>query len=1027
MMRRKWLTIGLIGVMLLGGIEAPVWTLHRAAAEGTAGSARPAASDSDVLDALFGGASSGSGESKEKDAREKGADKQGQADAQTVVEDDYFDVLDRWRKEGAVEAAGVRVELPAREFRVEGRPAPLLAASQSEGYGKEVLRWDEKTLEVEIPVDVPQSGLYNLELDYYPLSGQILSIQRGIKINGDYPYFQARQFELDKLWKDDNDPFEKDSLGNDILPGQKMIPGWMKQTIADPASADDRPLLFYLEKGENLISLPFIGEPALLGAAALTSPASAPSYEDYARQGKLKQAPPALVAVEGERASSKNQPFIRVQADGSPSSIPFDSRRQLLNAIGGDSWQRSGQSVSWTFDVPADGEYRIAIKYKQNTNTSETGTDMPVYRTLEIDGELPFEEMRRVVFPFTKSWKNKTLESADGEPYLFQLQQGRHSLKLTANDAPYRETIRTIKSVMSGINDLAIEVKMATGNTQDSNRDWDLTEQIPGVADRLLAYADELDSRYATLAAQISRSPDAAQSLVISAQRLRNLAEDPNSLPYKYAQLSEGSGSIMQMLGTSLGKLPNQPLTVDRIYVYSDSKLPSAQAGLFSRLSANVSAFLASFTKDYSKVGGGDPDELQVWVNRPRQYVTMLQHEADEEFTRKTGIKVSFSLMPDETKLILANAAGSSPDMALSINNVTPFNLAVRGTLSDLSQFPDYEEVAKRFSPGAMLPFRFDGGAYALPETQNFWVMYYRKDILNALDIPLPETMDDVRRILPDLQRYGLNFFHPLSQTGGLKPLTLTAPFIYQSGGELFKDDGAGAAIDSENAVAGIKQMTDLFTVYNLPLNVPSFYNHFRDGSLPIGISDFATYVQLTSAAPEISGLWGIAPAPGVQDADGKIGRWQTGTGQSAVIFKDSKRQADAWELLKWWTSKETQVSFGNRMQTIYGPTYKWNTANLEAFDQMPWPKEDIGVIQEQWKWLKDVPHLPGDYMLERMLSDAWNKIVFNGVNPRRAIEDATILTNREMVKKLEEFKYMKNGKLVKPLEVPRLLDEKGR
>ncbi len=1026
-MRRKLLTIGMIGVMLLGGIDAPAWALHRAAAEGNAGNAQPSTSNSDVLDSLFGGASSGSGKPKDEKSQEEGQDKDGPAIVKQVVEDDYFDVLDRWRKEGAKEAEGIRIELPARQFRIKGLPAPLLAASQSEGYGKEVLRWDEETLEVEIPVKVPQSGLYNLQLDYYPLSGQILSIQRGIKINGEYPYFQARQFELDKQWKDDNYPFDKDSLGNDTLPEQKMIPGWMKQTVEDPASADDRPLLFYLKQGENLISLPFIGEPALLGAAALISPAAVPSYEDYAQQGGFKQAPKAILVVEGERASSKNQPFIRVQADGSPSTVPFDSRKQQLNAVGGDSWQLSGQSVSWTFEVPADGDYRIAIKYKQNTNTSETGTDMPVYRTLQIDGAIPFEEMRRVVFPFTKSWKNKMLESADGEPYLFHLQKGRHSIKLTANDAPYRDTIRTIKTVMSGINDLAIEVKMATGNTQDSNRDWDLTEQIPGVADRLLKYSDELSSRYDALAAQISRSPDAAKSLVISAQRLRNLAKDPNSLPYKYAQLSEGSGSIMQMLGTSLGKLPNQPLTVDRIYMYSDSRLPAAQASLFSRLSANLSAFLASFTKDYSKVGGSDPDELQIWVNRPRQYVTMLQHAADEEFTKQTGIKVSFSLMPDETKLILANAAGNSPDMALSINNVTPFNLAVRGTLSDLTQFPDYEEVAKRFSPGAMLPFRFDGGAYALPETQNFWVMYYRKDILNALDIPLPETMDDVRRILPDLQRYGLNFFHPLSQTGGLKPLTLTSPFIYQSGGELFKENGTGAAIDSENAVAGIKQMTDLFTVYNLPLNVPSFYNHFRDGSLPIGISDFATYVQLTSAAPEISGLWGIAPVPGVKAADGTIERWQTGTGQSAVIFKNSKRQADAWELLKWWTSKETQVSFGNRMQTIYGPTYKWNTANLEAFQQMPWPAEDIGVIREQWKWLKDVPHLPGDYMLERMLSDAWNKIVFNGVNPRRAIEDATILTNREMAKKLEEFKYMENGKLVKPLEVPRLHEEKGR
>lgn len=1025
-MRRKILAIVMIGVMLSAGISEPAWMTFRAAAEGKTGNEQ-ASNNSDVLDALFGGGSSKKDETKENNPQGGNKNKDGQAVVQQVVEDDYFDVLKQWEEQGVKAAEHISLKVPAKQFRVNGQSAPLVTAAQSEGYGEPVFRWEKETAEVEITVNVPVSGLYNLQMDYYPLTEQIMPVERGIKINGSYPYFQAHQFELYKYWKDEMYPFEKDALGNDVLPEQKMTPGWQSQMLEDLASADDRPLLFYLKQGENMISFPFISEPALVGAITVKSPDTVPFYEQYLKQGEPIQAPASLVVVEGERALNKNQPFIRVQSDGSPSSVPFNSRKLMLNGIGGDSWQISGQSVTWTFDVPADGDYQIAIKYKQNTNTSETGTDMPVYRTLQIDGAIPFEEMRRVVFPFTKDWKNKTLASDDDIPYLFRLQKGQHKLTLIANDAPYRDTIRTIKTIMSGINDLAIQVKMATGNTQDSNRDWDLTEQIPEVADRLNSYADELNDRFDALAKQVGRNPDAAKSMFISAQRLRNLAKDPNSLPYKYAQLSEGSGSIMQMLGTSLGKLPNQPLTVDRFFVYSDEKLPSAKADWFTRLSANVSAFVGSFTKDYSKMGGSDPKELQIWVNRPRQYVTMMQHLADEEFTKKTGIKVSFSLMPDETKLILANAAGNSPDMALSINNVTPFNLAVRGTLADLAKFPDYAEVVNRFSAGAMLPFQFDGGTYALPETQNFWVMFYRKDVLNALNIPLPETMDEVRRILPDLQRYGLNFFTPLSQTGGLKPLTLTSPFIYQSGGELFKQDGSGTAIDSESAVAGIKQMTDLFTVYNLPLNVPSFYNHFRDGSMPIGIADFTTYVQLTSAAPEINGLWGIAPAPGMKAADGTIERWQTGTGQSAVIFKNSKRQEDAWELLKWWTSSEAQVKFGNRMQTIYGPTYKWNTANLEAFGQMPWPAEDIKVIQEQWKWLKDVPHIPGDYMLERMLSDAWNKIVFNGVNPRRAIEDATILTNREMAKKLEEFKYMKDGKLIKPLEVPRIPDEKGR
>ncbi|WP_274648632.1 extracellular solute-binding protein [Paenibacillus humicola] len=1028
MKRRIWAAAA-AAVMLAGVVHTSGVRPERAeaapAAAASPGGGQSAKSDSDVLDALFGGGPSGKDDAKAQQPQggESGGKQEPAAAAPQAAEDDYFDALSRWAKDGIRAASGVERQVKPAAFRVRGAAAPLLPAQDSKGYGGPVFRWDKNTPEVDFTVDVPAGGLYNVRIDYYPLSDTIMSIERGIKVNGDYPYFQARQFELYKYWRDAVYPFAKDGLGGDELPQQKPIPGWRSETVEDPASADDRPLLFYLKQGSNTIALPYISEPVLLGGITVTSPEDVPSYKEYALNGGgMHMAPAALQTVEAERTLNKNEPFVRALADGSPSSVPFDSGSLRLNALGGDSWQTSGQSVTWRFEAPADGDYQLAFKYKHNTNTSDSGTDLPVYRTLRIDGAIPFEEMRRVAFPFANDWTNQVVANAGGVPYRFHLTKGEHTLTLTANDAPYRETITAIRKVMDGINDLAIEVKMATGNTQDANRDWDLTDQIPDAADRLNGFADELSRRFDALVKLVGRNPDSANALAVSADRLRNLAKEPNSLPYRYSQLSEGSGSIMQLLGEALGKLPNQPLTIDRFYVYSGRKLPSARASLLRRLEANAAAFFHSFTKDYSKLGGSGSDTLQIWVNRPRQYVTAMQQLANESFTKETGVKVSFSLMPDETKLILANAAGNSPDIALSINNTTPFNLAVRGTLDDLTQFPDYGEVVKRFSPGALLPFQFDGGTYALPETQNFWVLFYRKDILSKLHIPVPDTMDEVRAILPDLQRYGLNFYDPLSQTGGYKAFWLTVPFLYQNGGELFRSDGtAEAAIDTDNALAGIKQMSDLFTVYNLPLNVPSFYNHFRDGSLPIGIADFSAYVQLTSAAPEINGLWGIAPLPGVKDASGTVERWAPGTGQSTVIFKSSKHQEEAWQFLKWWTSAETQSRFGSRMQTIFGPTYRWNTANLEAFGQLPWPAEDIAVIEKQWTWLKDIPHVPGDYMLERGISDAWNKIVFDGVNPRRAVEDATITADREIDKKLEEFGYRKDGRLVKPLRVPQL------
>ena len=425
------------------------------------------------------------------------------------------------------------------------------------------------------------------------------------------------------------------------------------------------------------------------------------------------------------------------------------------------------------------------------------------------------------------------------------------------------------------------------------------------------------------------------------------------------------------------------------------------------------------FPQDNYSVANAEEDTIEIWVNRPRQYVELIQNLADQTFTPESGIAVNFSIMPDEGKLILASAANSQPDIAIGISNWLPYELAMRGAIVDLHQFKDFEAYSKQFSPGAFLPLMIDDSVYALPETQDFFVQFYRKDILNALTVPVPDTWDDVIQILPELQRFGMNYFTPIASAVGFKPFQTTAPFIYQFQGELYEEDGMKTAIGGEDSLRAIQFMADLNTIYSTPMQVPNFYNHFRYSTLPIGISNFGTYVQLTAAAPEIAGWWGVAPHPGIKQKDGSVARWATGSGQSAMIFKGTKDRDKSWEFLKWWMSTDTQAEFATSLQTSYGPEYMWNTANIEAFKKLPWPEDHKAVILEQWEYLKEVPRTPGAYMVERELSNIWNRVVFDGENTRSAVDDSVITINREISRKMEEFGYMKNGKMVRPYHIP--------
>src|SRR5690606_14010092 len=157
-----------------------------------------------------------------------------------------------------------------------------------------------------------------------------------------------------------------------------------------------------------------------------------------------------------------------------------------------------------------------------------------------------------------------------------------------------------------------------------------------------------------------------------------------------------------------------------------------------------------------------------------------------------------------------------------------------------------------------------EDGVFALPETQNFHVTYYREDILNSIGIThIPQTWDEIIEILPLLHSYGMNYFIPLAQFTGLKPFVATLPFIDQFGGDLYTPDGMQTAINSEQTLKGITLMSELYTLYNMPKYVGSFYNQFRYGMLPIGVGDLGTYLLLQNTAVELQGLWKMDLHPG--------------------------------------------------------------------------------------------------------------------------------------------------------------------
>ena len=174
----------------------------------------------------------------------------------------------------------------------------------------------------------------------------------------------------------------------------------------------------------------------------------------------------------------------------------------------------------------------------------------------------------------------------------------------------------------------------------------------------------------------------------------------------------------------------------------------------------------------------------------------------------------------------------------------------------------------------------------------------------------------------------------------------MTTPLLYQNGASLYDTMAGDTTLDSDKAIEGLTRLTELFTIYDLPPEITNFYQHFRNGDIPIGVADYFMYSQLINAAPEIENSWGISLVPGLENNEGVVQRQTAGAAQSSMILKtkreakvasnngDMDRDEAAWEYLKWWMSTETQVEFGITLQTTYVELGKYGCVRKSSLEE---------------------------------------------------------------------------------------------
>lgn len=879
--------------------------------------------------------------------------------------------------------------------------------------------------------DVANAGFYNIKFKYYSVPGTNATPQRSVQIDGETLFDGMKQISFQREWLN-NDGEIANRNGNEIRPNATEIydPDGYEFFYSDENYRSLEPYAFYFSAGPHTLTLVEAKEPVEIAGITLCQAEEPPTYEEY-----LAQNPGATYAGENltgqaERTDDvvtaiiKSSPSIGMSSDYSSSNtVPYHHWNVLLNTLGGTSWQTAGDRVVWVVNVPESGYYQLSFRGRQSTNRG-----VKSYRRLTINGEVPFEEAKKVGFDFSGSFQNYVVANNEG-PALFYLNAGENRIGLDVCLGDFANAYTKISQTVQDLNNFYLRIVKITGTVPDTHIDYEIEDKIDGFKSTMRQQAKNLNAIVDEMVEITGEKGSNTTNLEKVAQQAERFAEDPERVVKEIGDFK----SNISALSTWMLTISEMPLELDSLTLSAPgAKLKPAEPNGLKAAYHEAIRFFATFFVDETQMDDSSKDKgaLKVWTQTGRDQSNIIKNLIDSDFAPNNGIAVNLQLIPASV-ILPATLAGNGPDVALNMGQADIMNFSYRGALTDLTQFPDFEDQASRFYPSALQTVTYHGGVYGLPETENFSMMFYREDILNELGLTVPKTWDEVGEMISELHINNYDFYMPSS--------LMINTMVYQNGGDLYHgaegetyydrdgdpvkdvngaqavgvstDYGIESGLRDEEAMIAFKRLCEFFTAYDLPVSA-DFSNRFRTGEIPIGIADYTTFNTLEIFAPEIKGLWNFAPLPGFQKEDGSIDNTAVASSVHTTILESSDRQEDGWTFMKWWLSDDIQASFATTVEAIMGSGARYATANPNVLKRLPWSAAQADTLLNQFEKTVGIPDVPGYYMTTRMVDMAYKNVVTDGQNPREALYLNVKDINDELTKKRKEFdlSYIEDG-----------------
>lgn len=522
-----------------------------------------------------------------------------------------------------------------------------------------------------------------------------------------------------KVSEEDLRFFTTDIDGNEIRCTMERIPEWRRYECKDVDGffAESFQFLFYA--GQRTISLEAKSQAMVIRSVTLFPSETFDTYDEFNEKNTGKADGSDSIKIEAEFPyASSSQTIYSIEDTSSAATSPSDTNRTILNTLGGEKWQTSGQWIRYSFKVANDGMYSIVTRFRQNVYDGIFSSRiLKIYSDGLNKGDdgyyngVPFEEATQLRFGYSTDWQVSPLryykeEKVEGKTSKwnpvdleFYFKAGvTYTVELEVALGDMGEIVSNVSTALSDINGYYLNILKLTGADPDQYNDYGFNRIMPDTMQGLIRSSDRLYD----IADELKNIAGAKSSNVATLEKIAWLLREMGTDEDNVAKYMEQLKTYIGTLGTWINDNKTQPLELDYIMIQSpEAELPRAKANFFQAIWHEILKFIQSFFRNYNRMGATTSDSVEeatveVWLAKGRDQSQVIRNLINNEFTPQYGYLVNLKLVAGAT-LLPSILAGSGPDVYIGVSEDNIINYAIRGALNNIENYEGFYDMTNKY------------------------------------------------------------------------------------------------------------------------------------------------------------------------------------------------------------------------------------------------------------------------------------------------------------------------------------------